>query len=96
MAKKKFEVGKLYSWVPRDPNEPEYMKESYMVWNPTRKDIFVNTSGTQTLGQKSVITILESHAGKYHYDLKILSTNGICGWIRIGKEFHDDWDELSL
>ena len=30
------------------------------------------------------------------YDLKILSTCGVCGWVRVGKEFYNDWQAISL
>ena len=94
----KFEVGKLYTWV---PNEPEYMSEYYVVWKPNRKDIWKKNSfglysGTAELKQKSIVTVLECHKTKDNYDLKILSTCGICGWVRVGKEFYNDWQTISL
>ena len=56
----KFEVGKLYTWVPEpEPDEPKYMNEYYMVWKPNRKDIWKKDSygvypGTELLRQKSI------------------------------------------
>ena len=97
MGKKKFEIGKLYSWVPREPDEPEYMSESYVVWNPTRNDIWKQDyDDTGLLHQNTIITVLECHKTTNGYDLKILSTCGVCGWVRVGKEFYNDWQAISL
>ena len=98
----KFEVGKLYTWVPEpEPDEPKYMNEYYMVWKPNRKDIWKKDSygvypGTELLRQKSIVTVLECYKNTDYSDLKILSTTGVCGWVRVGKEFYNDWHLVSV
>lgn len=95
MDEQKFEIGKLYIWIPK--HREEYT-EYYVVWKPNRKDIWKTSEidNTEELKQNSIVTVLDLYKTKNHYDLKIFSTCGILGWVRVCKNFINDWQPVSV
>ena len=89
-----FCVGKLYLWRPTELTYYENGSEwDLRVWaNPEEN------SGESTIINPTIdpVVVLEiNHLGDKIQNLKVLTSNGKIGWIRIHIDYADEWNPIS-
>ena len=89
----KLKVGELYKW---EPLNWEYASsQTYTIFLGNRENIF--SDGHHLLDKGGIVCVLEIALGdKFSVDYRVLTLDGIIGWVRISHSFLGDWVQISL
>lgn len=86
-----FSVGKMYIWN----SENTYGAISYIVYLGEHYDMFAEQAQNAFVQKDDTIVVLEIYAGNpingLIQDIKVLTSNGDIGWIRIHKYHFHQW-----
>ena len=89
-----FCVGKLYLWRPTELKYFENGSE-WDLWASPEENSFVGDFALINPTIDPVVVLEINHLGDKLQNLKVLTSNGKIGWIRIHIDYADEWKMIA-
>ena len=86
--------GKLYLWRPTELKYFENGSE-WDLWASPEENSFVGDFALINPTIDPVVVLEINHLGDKIQNLKVLTSNGKIGWIRIHIDYADEWNPIS-